>query len=262
MQRSITLLVAGKVDEAHNNLTEVLNFDPNSAEAHYLLARVHGARGNTKSRSAELAEAVRLNPELLGARLEYARALTSSGAAITAQQVLDDAPERQKRNAAFIAERNWVLAALNRKSEMRKSLDEAITTMRSPDLMLQDALLKFDAGKSTEASSALEEALRHYPEEIRALDLLAQFYATRGNQGFASTQQRTRGRRERSTCSESGCTGPGRRRRREAHSWQPKRPTRSSGRLMSRLPLWKWPVRIQMARGRCSGHCSTIRRRD
>lgn len=183
--RSQLLIDSGKYADAQNDLAQVINFEPNSAEAHYLLARVHAARGNASSRRQELGEAVRLDPALLRARLEYARVLIAANAAQTALEVLDKTPQWQKQHPVVAVERNWVLAALGRKDEMRQSVETALKTMRSVELMIQDALLKLDAGNFAAARATLEEVLKSRPEDARSLDLLAQSYATQGQTAAA-----------------------------------------------------------------------------
>lgn len=180
LQQSAILMADGKVDDAYNGLVRVVEFEPNSAEAHYMLSRVHALRQNRNTQRQSLADAVRLNPELLPARLDYVRLLIASNAAKTALDVLDQTPEWQKRNTAVVAQRNWVLAAMGRKDEMRQSVQASLAKTPSADLLIQDALLKLDAGNFAAARTVLEDVLRKSPEDLRALDLLAQSYAAKG----------------------------------------------------------------------------------
>jgi Tfp pilus assembly protein PilF len=51
--------------------------------------------------------------------------------------------------------------------------------------MLQDAMLKLDAGNAAGARTVLEEHLKNAPADIRALELLAQSYAAQGQTATA-----------------------------------------------------------------------------
>jgi tetratricopeptide (TPR) repeat protein len=191
MQRSIISLASSNITEAYNDLTQVVSFEPSSAEARYLLARVHAARGNMGSAKQELAEAVRLNPEPLRPRLEYARVLLTLHSADSALVVLDAAPEWHKRNPAFVAERNWTLAVLGRKAEMRAGVEAALKAGRTAELLLQSAVLKMDSGDMEGGRAAAEEVLKQSPEDMRALDLLTRSYVAYGQTAAAVRRLRS-----------------------------------------------------------------------
>jgi Tfp pilus assembly protein PilF len=190
LQRSAILLTTGKLVEAYNALRQVLDFEPNSAEAHLLMARAQAARGNPGSAKEALAEAVRVGPNLLPPRLEYARLLRSGGSAKVALEVLDQAPDWHKRNAAFVAERNWTLALLGKKDEMRSAVEAALRSVRTPDLLLQDAVLKMQSGNMAAGRKVIEEMLKQWPEDTRALDVLARSYVIQGQVAAAEKKLR------------------------------------------------------------------------
>lgn len=167
---------AGKYQDAQNDLNLVLRYRPESAEPHMLLARLDEAQGRALHARQELGEAVRLDPTLLAARLDLARMLIASKAAATALEILRQAPDSQKRSAPLVVETNWALLDLGRRDEARKSVAAGLQSARTPDLLLQDALLKIDAKDYKGARAALEAALHGDPEDVRALRALAQLY--------------------------------------------------------------------------------------
>ena len=111
LQRSQLYLVAGKYTEAENDLRQVLHFQTDSAAAHYYLARVYRASGASLNQRQELTEALRLNPNLLDARVELARQLIASKGAGTALEVMNETPEAQRKTMPAIVWRNWALLA-------------------------------------------------------------------------------------------------------------------------------------------------------
>jgi cellulose synthase operon protein C len=176
LQRSALSISAGKLTDAYEYLLKVADLEPNSAAMHLMLAEVQGRRGNLNNQRQELADAVRLDPELLPARLQYARMLLNAGIPKSALDLLAQTPEWQKQDTAVVAERNWALAALGRDGEMRESVERSLKAGRNADLLLQDALLKLQAGNTKAGTAVLEQVLREFPEDLRAADLIAQMY--------------------------------------------------------------------------------------
>ena len=173
LQRSQISLAHGKVTEARNDLMQVLRFLPDSAVTHYLLARVYSIRKQESGERQELNEALRLDPNLLIARIDLARLLLRTNAAEAALEVMNAAPQKQKRDLAFIVQRNWALRATGDRVQMRAGVDEGLAVARTPDLLLQDAALKLDQNNYAGARVSLDEVLRSNPEDLRALDMLA-----------------------------------------------------------------------------------------
>ena len=60
--------------------------------------------------------------------------------------------------------------------ELRKGIDQGLAVQRTPDLLLQDGLLKLRTGSVAAARASLEEALAGKPGNLRALRALAQSY--------------------------------------------------------------------------------------
>ncbi|MBZ5582678.1 MAG: tetratricopeptide repeat protein [Acidobacteriia bacterium] len=176
LQRSRIYLGSAKYAEAESDLNQVLRFR-NDAEAHYLLSKLHQARGHNELRPQELGEALRVDPRFAAARLELAQVLTTTGGAQSALKLLDEAPEDQRRTAPVVVQRNWALLTLGQKDEARKGVDQALALGRIPDAILQDAVLKFGQKDYSAVRGSVEEVLKYSPEDVRALNLLFQSYA-------------------------------------------------------------------------------------
>jgi putative PEP-CTERM system TPR-repeat lipoprotein len=177
VQRAALFLGDGNYTVVQNDLNQALHFQPDMAQAHLALAALHEVRGATLSQRQELSEALRLNPAMLQARLALARLLIASGSPEAALANLDNDPyEVQKRSIPFIVQRNWALLRLNRRAELRQSVDLALKAARVPDLLVQDAVLKLQARNFTGAQSSLDEALNQDPENTAALEVLVRMY--------------------------------------------------------------------------------------
>jgi putative PEP-CTERM system TPR-repeat lipoprotein len=184
LQRSEIFLDAGKYADAQSDLNLVLRYRPESAEPHVLLARLDAAQGRVLNQRQELAEALRLNPATMPARLELARLLIASKGATAALEILRQAPESQKRAVPMIVESNWALLDLGRLEEARRGVAEGLAIAKTPDLLLEDALLKMRGKDYTGARASLDSMLRQNPDDVRALRALAELYG-RENQPAA-----------------------------------------------------------------------------
>jgi tetratricopeptide (TPR) repeat protein len=176
LQRSELSIDAGRYQDAQNDLNLVLRYRPESAEPHLLLARLDGAQGRTLNERQELGEALRLDPALTAARLDLARLLIASKGAEAALEILRQAPDSQKRTAPLIVQSNWALMELGRREEARQGVAEGLHLARTPELLLQDALLKMDGKDYRAARASLDGALQQNPDDVRVLRALAQLY--------------------------------------------------------------------------------------
>jgi tetratricopeptide (TPR) repeat protein len=176
-QRSVLYLDAGRYQEAQNDLNLVLRYRPESAEPHVLLARLDEALGNALKQRQELTEALRLDPSVMAVRLDLARLLIASKGAEAALETLRQAPESQKRAIPLMVQANWALMDLGRRDEARKGVAEGLQLARTPELLLQDALLKMDAKDYPGARASLDAVLRQTPEDVPALRALVQLYS-------------------------------------------------------------------------------------
>ncbi len=109
LQRAQVYLSTGRLGDAQTDLTKVIGFRPEDAEAHYILSKVYQARGQDLLCRQELSEALRLNRRLLRVRVELADALIAARTPNTAIDVIDAAPDDQKRQLSIVAMRNWAL---------------------------------------------------------------------------------------------------------------------------------------------------------
>ena len=184
LQRAEVLIGSGKYDQADIDLNHVLNLRPDSPQVHYALAKLHQSRGEAGIYRKELLETMRLDPTLLGVRLEAAQGVLESNPR-AAMSILDEAPNAVKGAPEFLAVRNWAFWGLGDMAEMRKGIDRALMSRRTPEILLQDGLWNLRAGKFAQARVALEEALKIDPTNVQALSALDQSYAAQKQNAVA-----------------------------------------------------------------------------
>lgn len=179
LQRGEFFIDAAKYQKALADLNLVLRYHPDAAEPHAVLAHLYAVLGKTLNQRQELAEALKLNPSLISVRLQLVRLLIASKGATAALEILDQAPDSQKRTLPYIVESNWALLDLGRRDEARKGIAQGLLLARTPDLLLQDALLKIGGRDFAGARASLDRLLRQSPEDVRALRALVQMYDAR-----------------------------------------------------------------------------------
>ncbi len=176
--RARIYLGAGAIDKSDRDVNQVLHFRPDSAEAHYLKARVHRARNSTQNYQQELGEALRLSPEYLDARLELSRSFRAGQRPETALEYLAKMPDEQRGLLPAIIEWNWILFDMRRDGELKGRLARALKQVRNPELLLQDALVNMRQKQFGASRASLDEILKENPENYRAVDtMLALFLA-------------------------------------------------------------------------------------
>jgi tetratricopeptide (TPR) repeat protein len=166
----------GRLVQAEADLLHSLRIRPRSAAGHYLMAQLRRRLGQTLMRRQALSEALKFDPSLLAARIELSELFRASGGAKTALDLLDKMPEEQKGHPAAIAERNWVLIALGDFNAARKGVDQGLAKGTNSALILQDGLLDLRMHQLRQARGKLEMALAAEPQNLLALESLAQSF--------------------------------------------------------------------------------------
>jgi tetratricopeptide (TPR) repeat protein len=176
IQRAEIYLRRNRLADAGQDLSQALKSQPDSALAHWVMSQLNRVQGHSLNQRQELTNALRLDPHLLGARVELSRNLIASKAASSALDVLEQAPADQKKLPLYLVERNAALLALGDLVRLRKGIDEGLALGRHPDLLLQDGILRIKTRDFNRARRSLEEALRLNPNDLRIPETIALSY--------------------------------------------------------------------------------------
>jgi tetratricopeptide (TPR) repeat protein len=178
LQRSELFLAAGKNAQAQTDVNSVLYYRSTSGEAHFILSRIYQARGAMLEQRQELYEALRLDPDLLTARLELSQLLLANNGAKLALDLLNATPAPYDKSLPVVVQRNWVLLALGNLKEARNGIDFGLSLQKTPELLSQQGLLKAREGDLRGAHAALEESIKLHPENATVLRALGQMYVS------------------------------------------------------------------------------------
>ena len=179
LQRGELLIAAKKYSDAEANLNQVLHVEPNSPAVHYILSKLYQVTGRAQMQRQQLNEVLRLNPFLLPVRLEFAKILIEGKEPGAALSLLNGAPESQRDSIPVLEQRCWalLLSGGQQQAEARKEIERGLGRVRTPDLLLQDGILKTEDKRYAEARQAAHEVLAKSPDDMRALRLLVRTYA-------------------------------------------------------------------------------------
>jgi tetratricopeptide (TPR) repeat protein len=105
---------------------------------------------------------------------------------------MDQTPAAQKNNIYVLVQRNGALMGLGRWDDAAKGVEAGLKISRSPDLLIQEALLKMQRKDPAGARKSAEEALTLAPDNVRALTILVGTYRAQGQAeaGLLSLQER------------------------------------------------------------------------
>lgn len=176
LQRAELLLAEKKYNQVEIDLDQVLRFQPDWAEAHYIYAKLRQARNESYLYREELMKALQLDPTMLPIRLEAVQNMLSTNDGKAALALIDETPEPGRKLPQVIVQRNWALWSLGDMAEMRKGIDTGLALGTNADLLLQDGVWKLRAGQFAAARVSLEKALNINPGDIRALGALSESY--------------------------------------------------------------------------------------
>ena len=177
LQRGELLIAAKKYSDAEANLNRVLHMEPNSPAVHYILSKLYQVTGRAQMQRQQLNEVLRLNPFVLPVRLEFAKILIEGKEPGAALSLLNGAPESLRNAIPVLEQRCWALLLSGQQADARKEIERGLGRARTPDLLLQDGILKTEDKRYSEARQAAHEVLAKSPEDMRALRLLVRTYA-------------------------------------------------------------------------------------
>ena len=176
MQRAALRLRGKKTNDAERDLKDILHFSPDSVAAHFMLAEVYRVKGLQNNQQQELQQALRLNPRMLQARTALEVSFLSAKQNKAALAVMDEAPEAQKKQAAWIIGRNWALLSMGNLREAAAGIDQAIQQGRPPEAVFQGAVLRAVRGEFPAARAYLDELLKAGVPDLRVPQLMIDTY--------------------------------------------------------------------------------------
>jgi len=180
MVRTILEIDRGDPDAAAADVKTLRDLKVASAQLSYQESRIFAMRGDVLHEGDLLADALKRDRRLLGARLELSRLLVGAGKAKEALGLLDQAPGPLKRTAEYIYYRNMALLAAGDWDQARASVDNALALARTPGFLYQDGLVRIQSGDLAGARKSLEAAFQQTPGDLATLKTLGDVMRRQG----------------------------------------------------------------------------------
>jgi tetratricopeptide (TPR) repeat protein len=174
LQRSELRLRSGDFAAAEKDLNQMLRFQPDSAQAHFQLAKVKRMQNLGRVERQELTEALNRDQNFLPARLALARSFNLAKESKSALELMDQTPAAQKTNLDVGIERNWALLGVGSQKEAQEGIDRALRVVRAPELLVQDGFVRMKEKDYARAHEDADEALNQDPENTAAYRLLVE----------------------------------------------------------------------------------------
>jgi len=134
LQRSRIYLASGKYTEAETDLHQVLHFRNESAEAHYLLAKVGRGREDAAMQKDELGQTLRLDSVCSRPASSWPGYCLRIGARNPRYNSWME-PRQTRREAFPLCAADWALLTLGQKAEARKGVDQLLRPAKSGSLV-------------------------------------------------------------------------------------------------------------------------------
>src|SRR5205085_2685585 len=188
------LVKQGKLDEAIAELQKDVKDVPDSPQAHYFLGAAYWQKSNTEQAKSEMAEALRLLPDLSIARDRLIKLHLQNGDPAVALQY---AEEGVQRRPADESERLLLGSIYFRMGKIDKAKEQFLVaqqlTPADPKVPLALARTAAANRQWVQAEQEFERALRMNPHDTEALGQLVDFWAARNQvaKALARMQQYT-----------------------------------------------------------------------
>ncbi len=180
LKRLDRALDRGDLQSAQRDVQALRDLKFNSALFRFQESRLAGARKLTFRQGDLLAEALRMEPGFLLARLRLAQILIESGRAKNALLLLDAATPADKATAVFLFHRNSALLADKQWEDARRGVDAGLSMERSPGLFYQDAAIRDHKGDLSGARKSIEAGLALVPLDPFGWSLLGDTMRSQG----------------------------------------------------------------------------------
>lgn len=174
-------LVNRQSAQAFVTIQFLIKAHPQSAMAHYLLARVYSERRDKPNMNKALEKAIALDRKFLPARYMKVKLLASENQMEAANAELQSLLEEFGESPETLELKAWFATARNKPKEAVAAYQTLWEKDHSTASAINIARAKWRAGEQEAALDILEQWLAWHPEDTPAHLALAEFYAARSN---------------------------------------------------------------------------------
>lgn len=180
-------LIVGETANALNAFQRLVTVQPESAQAHYLLAKAHAAANNSERVRAELKEALRLNPGHLLSKVAMTRRLMLDNKPREAEKLFGELKQAQPENPEIFGLEGWLAMRQQKAKEAIAAFTAALQRYPNSNWTVNLAEAQWLDKDMEGGLATLEKWLKDNPEDVQVQFSLANAYLTFGRESQAKT---------------------------------------------------------------------------
>lgn len=180
-------LVVGETANALNTFQRLVTVQPESAQAHYLLAKAHAAANNTERLRAELKEALRLNPKHTLSKVAMTRQLMLDNKPREAEKLFNELKQAQPDSPEIFGLEGWLAMRQQKAKEAIAAFTAALQRYPNSNWAVNLAEAQWLDKDMDGGLATLEKWLKDHPNDIQAQFALANAYLAFGRESLAKT---------------------------------------------------------------------------
>lgn len=169
-------LLMGDNGSARSAFEKLIQAEPGSAQAHYLIAKAEGALGRTKQVQDALSKALELDPQHVLARIALTRHLLLTKQSTEAEKQLAQLSQAYPHNPEVLTLKGWLARSKERPQEAIEAFQEALAAAPSSRFALNLAGAQKQAGRPQDAIETLRNWLAIAAQDVQVLFTLASLY--------------------------------------------------------------------------------------
>ena len=181
-------LANGELSSASATFKQLIEVQPESADAHYLLAQVYREQKDRVNFLGELKKALKLKPDHLQSKVAMARLLSLEQNRKEANRLLGELKKSSKDNPQVLELEAWLASRQNRLQDAISIYQQLLSSFPSSEMVTNLANVYGQAGDFDANLRTLEEWLDKNPNDVKVRYHLANVYLFIGRQEAARDQ--------------------------------------------------------------------------
>ncbi|WP_269319907.1 XrtA/PEP-CTERM system TPR-repeat protein PrsT [Nitrosococcus oceani] len=169
-------LESSQLRDGVKTFQKLVEVQPQSAQAHYLLAKAYAAVNNTDKLHKELEQALKLDPNHTLSKIAMTRLLMRENQPEAANKLLQELKQAYPEHPEILAQEGWLAMRQNRPQDAIAAYQEALKRSPTSQIAVNLALAQFQTEDKNESLATLEDWLKKHPEDMVAQYNLANLY--------------------------------------------------------------------------------------
>ncbi|QBQ54473.1 XrtA/PEP-CTERM system TPR-repeat protein PrsT [Nitrosococcus wardiae] len=169
-------LETNQAASAVGTFQKLVEVQPQSAQAHYLLAKAYSAQNHRNKLREAIDQALKLDPNHALSKIAMIRLLMQENKPKEANKLFQELKQAYPEHPEVLAQEGWLAMRQNRPQGAVAVFKEALKHSPTSQVIVNLALAQFQAGNQNGSLATLEDWLKKHPEDRLAQFNLANLY--------------------------------------------------------------------------------------